>query len=64
MLDLRVPQTDIWYQELMSGEAAKERVTSTYVRVPSKSSYASNELPYMETASSIVRHSDDVELHV
>ena len=36
-------------QELMSGEAAKERVTTAYTRVPSKSKLLANELPNKET---------------
>ena len=40
-------------QELMSGEAAKERATTTYARVPSKSKLLASELPNMETCSSI-----------
>ena len=40
-------------QELMSGEAAKERATTAYARVPSKSKLLANELPNMETCSSI-----------
>ena len=41
------------YQELMSGEAAKERTTTAYARVPSKSKLLASELPNMETCSSI-----------
>ena len=40
-------------QELMSGEAAKERATTAYARVPSKSKLLASELPNMETCSSI-----------
>ena len=40
-------------QELMSGEATKERATAAYVRVPSKSKLLASELPNMETCSSI-----------
>ena len=43
----------VYYQELMSGEAAKERATTAYARVPSKSKLLASELPNMETCSSI-----------
>ena len=42
----------IHYQELMSGGAAKERATTAYARVPSKSKLLASELN-METCSSI-----------
>ena len=32
----------------MSGEAAKERATSTYLRVPSESVFEINIFPYLE----------------
>ena len=48
----------------MSGEAAKERATSTYVRVPSKYFSLCSELPNKETRRSITRQSDDIEKHV
>ena len=48
-------------QELMSGEAAKERVTTAYTRVPSKSKLLANELPNKETTFQIKRHSDDIK---
>ena len=41
-----------YYQELMSGEAAKECVTTAYTRVPSKSKLLTNELPNKEKNSS------------
>ena len=43
----------MYNQELMSGEAAKERATTAYARVPSKSKLLASELPNMETCSSI-----------
>ena len=43
----------VQYQELMSGKAAKERATTAYARVPSKSKLLASELPNMETCSSI-----------
>ena len=52
------------YQELMSGKAAKERVTTAYTRVPSKSKLLANELPNKETTLQIKRHSDDIKTHV
>ena len=48
-------------QELMSGEAAKERVTTAYTRVPSKSKLLANELPNKETTFQMKRHSDDIK---
>ena len=48
-------------QELMSGEAAKERVTTVYTRVQSKSKLLANELPDKETTFRIKRHSDDIK---
>ena len=45
----------------MSGEAAKERVTTAYTRVPSKSKLLANELPNEETTLQIKRHSDDTK---
>ena len=48
----------------MSGEAAKERVTTACTRVPSKSKLLANELPYKETTFQIKRHSDDIKTHV
>ena len=45
-------------QELMSGEAAKECVTTAYTWVPSKSKSLASELPNMETTRSIKRQSD------
>ena len=45
----------------MSSEAAKERVTTTYTRVPSKSKLLANELPNKETTLQIKRHSDDIK---
>ena len=44
---------NLFSQELMSGEAAKERATTAYARVPSKSKLLASELPNMETCSSI-----------
>ena len=51
-------------QELMSGEATKERATTAYARVPSKSKLLASELPNMETSFSIERHNDDIKTHV
>ena len=48
-------------QELMSGEAAKERATTAYTRVPSNSKLLASNLPNMETCSSIERHNDDIK---
>ena len=48
----------------MSGEAAKERVTYAYMRVPSKSKSLKPELPNMEVGCSIKRRNDDTETHV
>ena len=48
----------------MSGEAAKERATTAYARVPSKSKLFASELPNTETCSSIERHNDDIKTHV
>jgi len=48
----------------MSGEAAKERATTAYTRVPSKSKLLASKLPHMETCSSIERHNDDIKTHV
>ena len=48
----------------MSGEAAKERVTTAYTRVPSKSKLLANKLPNKETNLQIKRHSDDIKTHV
>jgi len=48
----------------MSGEAAKERATTAYARVPSKSKLLAGELPNMETCFSIERHNDDIKTHV
>jgi len=48
----------------MSGEAAKERATTAYARVPSKSKLLASELPNIETCSSIERHNDDIKTHV
>ena len=45
----------------MSGEAAKERVTTTYTRVSSKSKLLANELPNKETTLQIKHHSDDIK---
>ena len=45
----------------MSGEAAKERVTTAYTRVPSKSKLLANEFP---NTLQIKRHSDDIKTHV
>ena len=45
--------SDQLFQELMSDEAAKERATTAYARVPSKSKLLASELPNMETCSSI-----------
>ena len=44
-----------WDQELMSGGAAKERASTAYAQVPSKSKLLASELPniIMETCSSI-----------
>ena len=52
---------DLFLQELMGGEAAKERVTTAYTWVPSKSKLLANELPNKETTSQIKRHSDDIK---
>ena len=49
------------YQELMSAEGAKERATTAYTRVPSKSKSLASQLPNMETNRSIKRHDDDTE---
>jgi len=43
----------------MSGEATKERATTAYTQVPSKSKLLANELLNMETCSSIERHNED-----
>ena len=51
-------------QELMSGEAAKERVTTAYVRVPSKYLSLRSEFPNKETGRLIKRQNDDTEKHV
>ena len=50
----------------MSGETAKERVTTTYTRVPSKSKskLLANELPNKETTLQIKCHSDDIKTHM
>lgn len=40
-------------QKLMSDKAAKEHVTTTYYRVPSKSKTISEKIPNMETSRSI-----------
>jgi len=48
-------------QELMSGKAAKERATTAYARVPSKSKLLASELPNMEICSSIECHNDDIK---
>ena len=48
----------------MSGEATKERVTTTYTRVPSKSKLLANELPNKETTLQIKCHSDDIKTHM
>ena len=45
----------------MSGEAVKERATTAYALVPSKSKLLASELPNMETCSSIKRHNDDIK---
>ena len=45
----------------MSGEAAKEHVTTTYTQVPSKSKLLVNELPNEETTIQIKCHSDDIK---
>ena len=45
----------------MSGETTKERVTTTYTRVPSKSKLLANELPKKETTLQIKRHSDNIK---
>ena len=45
-------------------EAAKERVTTAYTRVPSKSKLLANELPNRETTLQIKRHSDDIKTYV
>ena len=55
------PNMYICYQELMSGEAAKEHVTTAYTRVPSKSKLLAKELPNKETTLQIKRHSDDIK---
>ena len=47
----------------MSGEAAKERATTAYVRVPSKYLLRS-EFPNQETGRPIKRQNDDTEKHV
>ena len=47
----------------MSGEAAKERVTTAYTRVPSKPKLLANRLPNKETTLQIKRHSDDIKTH-
>ena len=47
----------------MSGEAAKERVTTAYTRVPSKSKLLVNRLPNKETTLQIKHHSDDIKTH-
>ena len=52
---------DFSYQELMSAEGAKERTTTAYTRVPSKSKSLASQLPNMETNRSIKRHDDDTE---
>ena len=44
--------------------AAKERVTTAYTRVPSKSKLLANELPNKETTLQIKRHSDNIKTHV
>ena len=54
----------VFHQELMSGEAAKERATTVYARVPSKSKLLASELPNMEICSSVERHNDDIKTHV
>ena len=51
----------VHYQELMSAEGAKERATTAYARVPSKSKSLASQLPNMETNRSIKRHDDDTE---
>ena len=51
-----------YLQELMSGEAVKECVTTAYTRVTSKS--LANELPNKETTLQIKRHSDNIKTHV
>ena len=48
-------------QELMSGEAAEERVTTAYTLVPSKSELLANEIPNKETTLQIKRHGDDIK---
>ena len=48
----------------MSGEAAKERATTAYVRVPSKYLSLRSELPNKETSRSIKRQTDNTEMHV
>ena len=49
----------------MSCGAAKERATTTYAQVPSKSKLLlASELPNMETCSSIWRHNDDIKTNV
>ena len=45
----------------MSGEAAKEHVTTAFTRVPSKSKLLVNELPNKETTLQIKCHSDDIK---
>ena len=42
----------------------KERVTTAYTQVPSKSKLLANELPNKETTPQIKRHSDDIKTHV
>ena len=50
---MRIGYRDTRSLQCMSGEAAKERATAAYARVPSKSKLLASELPNMETFSSI-----------
>ena len=45
----------------MSAEGAKERATTAYTRVPSKSKSLASQLPNMETNRSLKRHDYDTE---
>ena len=48
----------------MSGEAAKERVTTAYTRVPSKSKLLANELPNKKTTLQIKHQNDNIKTHM
>jgi len=52
------------YQELMSSEAAEERATTAYARVPSKSKLLASESPKRDTGPEGEGHNEDIKTHV